>query len=487
VILVSRAPTRSRELVNFGLPLPPGVLDDPGHVRVVDAQNRELPSAVQLIESWRTGNGLGSLRAVQVQAEVDFATAREAQIRVCVGESKALVRAPVPIEQTLIDVEGLKGPRVIALLPPKWLCESLVAGPQVPTSRSGTYAAYEDVVERNFPGSVQYVNSQVYSDWLFDRTSTWYKQYVRTGDPEFLDAAYRAANFVRLETELEGSDAGIFKLKGRDLKYVYPQAMHLHFLLTGDPRARTTGEIMARFCLTQWDPWYRPERYTKPPLGADPENGRLFWSPRHEAYSLLGTLHGWELTGDITFLRGVHEHLDALEAHQKNPPDGYPPDGSWRQNWALYDPNESLLPGATSAWMTAILVAALTHAWRVTLDPRIPDMILRFCDFLDRKGFQPDNGSAYYVIDCLGPNSVPRPPLSSTDNMNMHDMELAYSFAMGAFFTRHPARRQQFLNRFNVLFSRAVKLDLNHPPRAYNWAFHASSELISALRSIGRC
>src|SRR5947207_15744198 len=108
--------------------------------------------------------------------------------------------------------------------------------------------------------------------------------YVRSGDKKFLQAAYEAANFVRLHTKTEGQDAGIFTLKGPDLKYVYPRAMHIHYLLTGEERALDVGKLMAKLTL-KWDPVYN----------------RGFWTPRHEGYGLLGVLHGWEMTGDPAY------------------------------------------------------------------------------------------------------------------------------------------------------------------------------------------
>ncbi|WP_394843250.1 hypothetical protein LZC95_40145 [Pendulispora brunnea] len=480
VTLVSRSSgNHARAIVNLGLPLPPGALEDPRRIRVLDANGRELPSATRPIESWAND---GSARAVQLQTEVDFGAAATVSVALAVGEYPNATRALVPIEETLIDTDGLQGPRVLALLPASWLCESRVAGPQVPVEHSGNYAGYDRAVERHFPGSLRYLDSRVFSTWLFDRTSTWYKQYVRSGDAKFLDAAYRAAHFVRLQTELQGPDAGIFRLKGRDLKYVYPQAMHLHALLSGDLRARAAGEAMARYCLTRWDPWYRPERYAEPPLGVDPEKDRLFWSARHEAYALLGIAHGWEMTGDLVYLRAMREHVDALHAHQREPPDGHPPDGSWRQNWALYDPNETRLTGAASPWMTALLLAALAHVWRITEDARIPEMVVRWCDFLDRKGFQ-DDGDPFYIVDCFGTASVPLPPGNASEPAAIHSMEIAYSLAMGIFFTRDSAQRARFRKRFEAQFARALVQDLNEPPRAYNWAFHASSELIVLLQN----
>ncbi|WP_394822793.1 hypothetical protein [Pendulispora albinea] len=480
VELVRRSTGNGLEVVNLGLPLPPGLLDDARRIRVLAPNGRELPSVAREIEAWPLD---ASLRAAQVQTAIDFGDAQRLQIEIVTGELPEARRQLVPIEDTLLDPEGLTGPRVLPLLPAEWLCRSGVGGPQVPAARSGAYAAYDAAVERNFPGSLRYVDSKVFSTWLFDRPSTWYKQYVRTGDGKFLDAAYRAANFVRLQTELEGPDAGIFKLKGRDLKYVYPQSMHLHSLLTGDPRARVAADRMARFCLTRWDPWYRPERYTEPPVDVDPEQDRPFWTTRHAAISLLGIAHGWEMSGDLAYLRTIYEHINALYTHQRRPPDGHAADGSWRQNWALYDPSETRLPGATSPWMTAILVAALSHAWRITSDPRIPDMIVRWCEFLDRKGFQP-SGVPYYVVDCLGADSLPAPPGDPAESTSAHCMEIAYSLAMGIYFTRDPEQRSRFRRRFDDQLARAVTLNLNAPPRAYNWAFHASSELVARLQSV---
>jgi hypothetical protein len=289
-----------------------------------------------------------------------------------------------------------------------------------------------------------------------------------------------AAHFVRDHTQLDGPNAGIFTLKGVDLKYVYPQAMHLHYLLTGDVRFRQAGEVMASLHRDRWDPWYRPERYERISPDLDPEMNREFWTPRHEAYGLLGAVHGWEMTGNDSYARRAREYGDALAAHQARPPDGRTPDGSWRQDWGLYDPSESRLPGATSPWMTAILGAALFHYWLVLGDDRVPAMIVRACDFLDRKAFRPD-GRMYYVVDCFGAESVPEAPgVDPADpGTERHALELAYLFAMGVYFSaKDPALRARFRRRFDGLYTQGLALDLNQPPRAYNWAFHASSQLI---------
>jgi hypothetical protein len=475
VALEAAPGARRRELVNVGVPFAPGILVNEARIHVADERGREVPASMRVLERWRvppdrSDRGEASIRAVQIQFPIDLDEGR-ARVRIGIGgRARRMSDRMAPIAET--------GPRVAPLLSADWLCASEIVGPQTPSSAAGALGAYDRLVDRSFPGSLQYIDSPVYHHWLFDRPTAYYTQYVRTGERRFLDAASRAAEFMRRHTAMDPPDAGMFMLKGADLKYVYPRAMHIHYLLTGDERARAAGLAMARFCLTRWDPVYRPARYTKPPLGVDPEKDRPFWSTRHEAYGLLGVLHGWELTGDAIYWRRVMEYIDALASHQARPPDGRPPDGSWRQDWALYDPNETEIAGGASPWMTAILLSALFHAWRVTGDARIPGVVTRWCDFLDRRGFTADGSRVRYVVDCLGSDHLDEAPGEQEQGMERHSTELAYSFAMGRFFSRDADERRRFERRFDRLFAAALTIDANRPARCYNWAFQASSQLV---------
>src|SRR3569832_279893 len=250
VTLEARADNPGAEVVSFGLPLPFGFLHDAQKVRIVDERGMEVAAAVRSLEPWRTGGREGSIRSLLIQFKLDFSRRKTQQVRVRFNSRRSRSEAKfVPVSQTLIDEIGLKGPRVAAVLPGDWLCASGVVGPQVPTTESGEFSSYDRFVEKNFPGSLAYLDSKVYSEWLFDRTTCYYKMYVRTGERKYLDAAYHAANFMREHTKLDGPDAGIFTLKGPDLKFVYPRAMHIHYLLTGDERALEAGKVMARYCL----------------------------------------------------------------------------------------------------------------------------------------------------------------------------------------------------------------------------------------------
>jgi len=475
--IVPNARRLKMETVNLGVPLPPGLLTDPQLARVV-VDGQEVQSAARPLEAWRYGAGEGSIRSLQLQFDIDLSSGKERQATLQLGEARQRSRPSlVPVESTLVQADGLKGPRAYAVLPADYLCESRVAGPQLPASQSGDYASYDEHVEKQFMGSLGFVASKDATHWLFDRTSTWYKAYVRTGQRKYLDAAYRAAHFVRLQTEAAGPKAGIFKLRGDDLKYVYPQAMHLHYLFTGDPRALETGKTMARYCLDRWDPRYRPDR----PSGPDDDSGEHgHWTPRHQGIGMLGVLHGWELSGESVYRDKAREYVDASEAHQKQPPDGRPPDGSWRLNWAAYDPSEAKFEGGASAWMTDILCDALFQYWTIDKDPRVPAMIEAWCDFLDTRGLLPAGAKAYYVINCFAKPGEDGGTVD--DSMEMHNAELCHTFALGMFFTRDEAKRAAYSRRVDRLLKEWLTTDLNPPPRAYNWALQSSGQMIYLLQ-----
>jgi hypothetical protein len=479
VTLEGRADNLGDEIVSFGLPLPFGFLHDSRKVSVVDERGAEMPAAVRSLEPWRTGGREGSIRSLLIQFKADFSKQKTRRIGIRFNARRSHSSpAFVPVSQVLIEANGLKGPRVAAVLPADWLCASGVVGPQVPATQSGEYSSYDRFVENNFPGSLAYLDSQLYHEWLFDRTTCYYKMYVRTGESRYLDAAYHCANFVREHTKLNGPDAGIFTLKGPDLKYVYPRAMHVHYLLTGDERALACGKLMAEYCFNHQDPVYRPDLLKPVQLGVDPERGRNFWTLRHQGYGLLGILHGWELTGDRRYWTKARECVDAYYKHQRQPPDGRPPDGSLRQNWELYDPDEATFPGATSAWMMALLLDPLFHYWTLTNDSRVAEIVVKWCDFLDLQGIVPDGSKAYYVINCFARNDPKASPGEIGPDMEMHNAEMAYSFALGLFFTNDSRRKQVYERRFRRFLDLAVQLNVNRPARAFNWVFQFTSQLI---------
>ena len=173
ITLEGRAADLGNEVVSFGLPLPYGFLNDPHKVMIVDERGIEFPAAVRSLEPWRTGGKEGSIRSLLIQFKSDFSKEKTQRITVTFNEVRPSNKDFVPVSKTLIEEDGLKGPRVLAVLPAEWLCASGIVGPQIPANRSGVYSSYDRFVEKNFPGSLAYLDSKVYHEWLYDRTSNW--------------------------------------------------------------------------------------------------------------------------------------------------------------------------------------------------------------------------------------------------------------------------------------------------------------------------
>jgi hypothetical protein len=128
--------------------------------------------------------------------------------------------------------------------------------------------------------------------------------------------------------------------------------------------------------------------------------------------------------------------------------------------------------------MMALLLDPLFQYWTLTGDRRVPEMVVEWCDFLDRRGMAPDGSKAYYVVNCLAAIDPAASPGEPGPDMEMHNPEIAYTFALGIYFASDPTRRATYRARLDRAFSLAVALDVNRPARAFNWAFQFSSQLV---------
>jgi hypothetical protein len=115
----------------------------------------------------------------------------------------------------------------------------------------------------------------------------------------------------------------------------------------------------------------------------------------------------------------------------------------------------------------------------------VPEIVVKWCDFLDRQGIVPDGSKAYYVINCLAANDPNASRGEPGPDMEMHNPEMAYTFALGNFFTRDAKRREIYTRRFKRFLELAGGLDLNHPGRAFNWAFQFTSQLVYFMQHQG--
>jgi len=266
--------------VNFAVPLVPGKLSDESLVRVV-VDGREVARATRGLARYSDQ----SFRSVQVQIDIDPAATTSATVGF--GEAPGVPALTLePVESTLVSPDGESGPLVYVLLPASWLSASGVAGPLIPEADVAgtdldawsTHCDYEGFDTDQFISEGAATTRAV---WLYDRASAMYRGYARRGTVGPLASGYREANMYRNLITGSGTGArnGLPEGAASDPKYQYAENLAIHYLLTGDDRAREAAEAMA---LGMTELWPSPEY----------AGGSDMWTERNAGFSLLAYTSG---------------------------------------------------------------------------------------------------------------------------------------------------------------------------------------------------
>ena len=116
ITLVGRAADLGNELVNFGLPLPPGFLSDAAMVRVYAERRRRNRGggaiARAVAHRWQGRHDPFAADSVSRRLPTDIPGSRSRSPSA--SAARKLQRSSCRWPDTLIDPEGLKGPRVLA-------------------------------------------------------------------------------------------------------------------------------------------------------------------------------------------------------------------------------------------------------------------------------------------------------------------------------------------------------------------------------------
>jgi hypothetical protein len=439
--------------VSFAIPFPPGVLKEARLIRVHGPAGEELPVFTKELVPWRLDNKEGTVRSVLVQFECPVAAGETKKINVHYGAAGQTRATAVPVTETMVESTGQSGPNIWAVLPASWMCNSWVVGPQLPVSANANLPEYDKCAERSFDKQLSVMSSMKGSPWLFDRTTSIYKMYVRTGELKYLKAATHCAHFVRNNS----AESGKFNMS-RKFMLVYPRAQGIQYMFSGDPRSLSMLQAQSKY----FDR-IATERWAK----YVPNKG--MWTERNAAYAWSALVYAYEIIGGEDLWKRMVMYADRLYEHQSNPPDGKPADGSWRHRWAQHDGSEANFEGGSSAWMTALLLDPMFEYWLLSGDERVPEMVTRWCEFLVAKGLNPAGTKAWYVINALDGGG------SHDSSMEQHNIEMAYMLAMGTYFSTDKEQQERFLKPFNVLYKSGTKSTHTRPPRRFNWCFQNSS------------
>lgn len=473
--------------VTVGIPFAPGMLRDARDVRIVDERGEEIPAHVEPTLNWHSPNG--TIRAVRVQ----FRTTLEGKTRTVhfvTGTPRQQDAAGWPYADGLVKgSDGVLVPGVLAGLSPQWMSASLIAGPQLPAAANEPYAAY---VATQF----KWAEPMPVDDsaaWLFDRPSTLFQQYVRTGRIDYLAAAVSSYRFYMSHLRRDsapgwpkcGGGWHFKKAEACDPKYVYIEPILLALGLTGDDSEHDATLIQRM--VGAWDTggWNVPAGpYSKPDM---------WFTEREAGLGLLALSSAYEITGSARYLNDVKRRVGWLLDHQRNNPDKLGDDGSWRSSWQkhegdTYDAATDVR--GSSPWMSENIIDGLWHGWLATGDTRIPPMITAFGRYLERYGWIDPKLLGNHEHDwrnpCSGPtgqiswywssalaNSKQLTAIQDSEGWysDAHNVELMLPVAVARYFETDPTQRRKLDDRMALLASsyNQACADNEKTARRFNW------------------
>lgn len=468
--------------ITFAIPFPPGALTDAGQLRILDAKGTELAAHVVPALRWHFRDS--SIRSVRVQLRLPL----DRKTRRLSFDTTTPRKASIEgwdYTQGLYDADhGLRMPRVLATLDPRWLTASLISGPQVPVDANDAY-------DRYFETQFDWAKALPTSDstaWLFDRPSTLFKRYLRSGNIDHLRSAVESYRFYMAQLQRSGSCAGGWqfgKAKACDAKYVYVEPILLAQGLTGDDSLHDAALVNAM--VTLWDEggW---SGIGGPYLRADQN-----FTERHIGLGLLAVVSAFELTGDAAFRKRIDQRVGWLQDHQQRNPDGLGDDGSWRHSWQRHEGADySALTDVRGAspWMSENIIDGLWHAWLATGDARIPGMVRAFGQYLEEFGWiKPTTfirAGHSWRDECSGEQgqiawywSSSQAPLGDLIRMqdeggeysDAHNVELGMVVAAARYFETDAERKKALDQRLSLIAnSYAVECARNRATaRRFNW------------------
>ncbi|MFA6229081.1 MAG: hypothetical protein WC617_02755 [Rhodanobacter sp.] len=478
--------------ITVGIPFPPGTLNDARDVRIEDIQGISIAAHVEPTLYWHFAHG--GIRAVRAQFHASLKGALGA-VRFSIGVPATTQQAPVakgwPYASGLVmGAEGVRVPGALATLSPQWMSASMIAGPQQPAATAGPY-------DRYFATQFAWARALPRDDgsaWLFDRPTTLFQQYVRTGRVDYLAAAVASYRFYMEHIQRNGAPgwplcAGGFHLdqvSACDPKYVYIEASLLALGLTGDDSQ--IDPALIQLMVGSWDTggWNIP---------AGPYTGlkQRFFTEREAGLGLLQIVSAWEITGDRQYLKRIDDRVGWLYQHQQHNPDGLGNDGSWRNSWDMHEGNDYNAATDTvgsSPWMSENIIDGLWHAWLVTGDTRIPTMITAFGRYLERYGWIDaktlQSAGKNWRDPCDGPNGqiswywssahAELKQLVSIENSDgwysdSHNVELTLPVAAARYFETDPQWQRALDKRMALLeasYSESCAKNSN-TRRRFNW------------------
>ncbi|MCF6202423.1 MAG: hypothetical protein L3J59_01965 [Methylococcaceae bacterium] len=390
--------------VSFGVPFPKNVLKNVNKIRVI-LNNKEIPSFSMETTRWHSHNVDSSkfIRSVLVYTDIEFSSSDPVNFLILYGDNRkrtldASITKPRKewvsiIGHTYPDEfpsnEKITEPKVYVTFSADWLGLCLLKTRTLPISKKGLWYFFdraslsfaETAVNDRFAKikekETEKINySSEYEPWLFDRSSTLYSLYIRTGDVRWLRHAHRSTQFYANHID----EKGYFDLKEyQDLKYSYGQSMLIDLILMGDLSYIPTIERVASAGAT----WH--ESYSK---------SLNFWTERHQSYALLAAISAWEATGKKKHADRAKKLVDNMVYITKNPANNWQYNGCLLHTLSQHEGSVHQDP-VCSPWMSALLSDATWKYYLISEDENALEFIAGLASYVVNYGVYKGTGSRF--------------------------------------------------------------------------------------------
>lgn len=217
--------------------------------------------------------------------------------------------------------------------------------------------------------------------WLYDRATSVYVLYLRTGDTSILDHAIYLADLYMSHVHIGSGNLASFDLAGTDVKYLYPIIGVWYEQVTGSSIHREKSIALYNQALLSFSKTYNPGS-----LG--------LWTERNASYAIMACLSAYWLYWNAgnreaaeKALQDAWDYFDMVEGMSVGT--GAP--------LHRHDQHEGsdLQTLITSPWMGALLVEAVLQLHRTSPDNRLVSWIAGYGEFLLNNAFYVTDGSEH--------------------------------------------------------------------------------------------
>ncbi len=392
------------ELVTFALPIAEGVVHDISEIQVI-AMGLEQPIVAKAGLRWHWSDN--SIRSVTIQLQnVDMTLGNILLTITNNGRDtqKDLIEQPHNNGWAIADANkaNMPYPRIFAIHDKSYLATSGLI-PQYASSEgeSDQFEQYQVGQFKRWSGGLNFSISSG-ANWLFDRSTSYFKAYMTTGRVEFLKEAILSKQFyfshVRNDSSSPSQSGGrgcwTWGVACADGKYIYTQPAKLAWALTGDN--------------SQWDNSLIIDMALQSDLGWNQYGSRDDFNSENEGFTERGAgmaglaeVGAYEITADTTIYSHINQRIASLakmqqDEHAWDKTNGWlPKTGGFEHNLDVHEGNHSASNAPIndsnsrgfSTWMSENIADFLWQSYWVTNNQEIPEMLKKLGNAVDLYGF----------------------------------------------------------------------------------------------------